>query len=89
MSNRSVSWIFTHGRAIVQLINRAGVKFILVLNNYQLQVLLHIQNGGYAPVKYGDLLTALKIEDEPFFKNSVMNLLKYAVLVKANSTVKI
>ena len=33
MPNRSVSWIFTHGRAIVQLINRAGGKFILVLNS--------------------------------------------------------
>lgn len=33
MPNRSVSWIFTHGRAIVQLVNRAGAKFILVLNS--------------------------------------------------------
>lgn len=33
MPNRSVSWIFTHGRAIVQLVNRAGGKFILVLNS--------------------------------------------------------
>ncbi len=40
-------------------------------------------------MKYGDLLSTLKIEDEPFFKNSVMNLLKYGVLVKSNNNVKI
>jgi hypothetical protein len=29
------------------------------------------------------------VEDEPFFKNSLMNLLKYGVLVKTGSSVKI
>lgn len=38
MPNRSVSWIFTHGRAIVQLVNRAGGKFILVLNSNPLSI---------------------------------------------------
>ena len=35
------------------------------------------------------MLSALKVEDEPFFKNSLMNLLKYGVLVKTGNPVKI
>jgi len=33
MPNRSISWIFTHGRAIVQYYPNSGVKYILVLNS--------------------------------------------------------
>ena len=33
MPNRSVSWIFSHGRAIVQLLTDSGQKYILVLNS--------------------------------------------------------
>lgn len=89
MPNRTISWIFTHGRAIVQIINRTGNKFVLVLNNYQLLTLLHIQNSEYKSIKYGDFLTDLKVEDEQFYKNSLMNLLKYGVLVKTGNPVKI
>jgi hypothetical protein len=33
MPNRSVSWIFTHGRAIVQFIPDSKLKHILILNS--------------------------------------------------------
>jgi len=61
----------------------------LVYSDYQLLVLLSLKKRGFAPIKYGDLLTLLKIEDENFFKNSVMSLLKNGVLVKQIASVKI
>lgn len=33
MPNRSVSWIFNHGRAIVQFIPNSNSKYILILNS--------------------------------------------------------
>jgi hypothetical protein len=33
MPNRSVSWIFTHGRAIVQFVPNSNTKYILILNS--------------------------------------------------------
>jgi SepF-like predicted cell division protein (DUF552 family) len=51
--------------------------------------LLFIQTNEYRPAKYGDLLSTLKIEDEPFFKSSLLNLVKYGVLVKTGNAVKI
>lgn len=88
MPNRSVSWIFTHGRGIAQLYSNNS-KYLLVLNNYQLITVLYFQKTGFATIKYGDLLSLLKIEDEPFYKNSLMSLLKYGVLVKVGGTGKI
>ena len=57
--------------------------------DYQLLLLLFLKKRGFAPAKYGDLLSQLKIEDENFFKNSVMSLLKNGVLVKQGQSVKI
>lgn len=51
--------------------------------------LLAFHNNEYRPAKYGDLLSALKVEDEPFFKNSLMNLLKYGVLLRTGGSGKI
>jgi predicted component of viral defense system (DUF524 family) len=51
--------------------------------------LLFLKRHEYAPAKYSELLAQLKIEDEPFFKSSLMSLLKNGVLVKQGVPVKI
>ena len=33
MPNRGVSWIFNHGRAIVQLLTNSNTKYVLILNS--------------------------------------------------------
>lgn len=54
----------------MQFITNENKKYILVVNSkknidldYQLLLLLFLKKRGFAPAKYGDLLTQLKIED--------------------------
>ena len=50
--------------------------------DYQLLILLYIQKHGFKKVSIADLLSDLKIDDEPSFIASILMLCKVGIVLK-------